>query len=114
MKRHIGLKHKTPGEKREHNERNDDTFAEREDKRPKIDEQFEPDLASTQISEDDDDELDEFEEVLKAEENDYNEDGLSFQMSDETVARLGSHTLFDFQNIENANKKLSNQFYRQI
>ena len=60
------------------------------------------------------DELDEFEAVSKAEENDYNEDGLSFQMSDETVARLGNNTLFDFQNIENANKKLSNQFYRQI
>ena len=56
------------------------------------------------------DELDEFEAVSKAEENDYNEDGLSFQMSDETVARLGNDTLFNFQNIENANKKLSNQF----
>ena len=100
MKRHIGLKHKTPGEKREHDEGTDDTFSEREDKRPKIDEHFEPDLASTQISEDDDDELDEFEEVLKAEENDYNEDGLSFHMSDDTVARLGNETHFDFQNIE--------------
>ena len=80
---------------------------------PKGNEQFEPDLASTQIIEYDD-EINEFEAVSKAEENDYNEDGLSFQMSDETVARLGNNTLFDFQNIENANKKLSNQFYRQI
>ena len=92
MKRHITVKHKNSGEKRSH----DQTF-DRDDKRPKIDEKFEPDLVSTQIS---DDELDEFDEVLKAEEKDFNEEfAHSFKISNESLALLGT-THFEFDDLE--------------
>jgi hypothetical protein len=75
MKRHIARINKTSGSKRGLDERAEASLDDREDKRPKIDEHFEPDLVSTQISENDE-ELDKFEEALLAEENDYQEDDL--------------------------------------
>ena len=111
MKRHIRAIHKSKGEKRNHDEstENDPLDDERgEDKRPKTDEHFEPDLASTQIS-DEDDELDEFDEVLLAEENDCNESNATFGISDETLAMLGNETLFEYKNKERNTTGPTNQ-----
>ena len=67
MKRHIQAKHKMSGTKRGPEVANEVANDEADNKRPKIDDDFAPSLASTQI----DDELDEFEEVLLAEEEDW-------------------------------------------
>ena len=85
MKRHITGKHK--GEKRGHEEGPDgDSLDDRDDKRPKTDDLFEPSLASTIIE----DEEFEFEEALLDEQNDLNDDDdTTLHMSDETLARLG-------------------------
>ena len=101
MKRHIARMHKTSGSKRGLDERAEASLDDREDKRPKIDEHFEPDLVSTQISENDE-ELDEFEEALLAEENDYQEDDLSLHLSDKILGKIGNDTNFDI-NDDNAN-----------
>ena len=99
MKRHIARSHK--GAKRSHDERAEDSLDDREDKRPKIDDHFEPTLASTQITEDD--ELDEFDAALLAEENDYNDAGDSFVLSDDLLDKLGNDTHFDIDGYETTN-----------
>ena len=98
MKRHIKAKHRTTASKRSHGDGDGDDNDEREEKRPKIDEVFEPDLASTQISDDDD--LDEFDEVLLAEQNDNDDGEETFGISDETLANLGNDTNFVYQDKE--------------
>ena len=96
MKRHISRIHK--GAKRAHEERTEDSIDDREDKRPKMDDPFEPSLASTQI----DDELDEFDEALMAEQNDYNDEGDSFVLSDDILDKIGNDTNFDIHVFDNA------------
>ena len=67
MKRHIDARHKNSGNKRAHEDSND---CDDPDKRPKIDEDFEPSLASTQIMMDEDDENDDIDEFPLADQND--------------------------------------------
>ena len=108
MKRHIRSQHK-PG-KRSHE---DDSKEDAEDgKRPKIDDDFEPPAASTQIMEEDDfDGLDEFEAALMAEENDFDGNGTTFAYSDEMLAKVGDATNFEIGNLvenETATEELIN------
>ena len=92
MKRHILRMHR--GTKRNNDITTDDTA----DKRPKVD-PFEPTLASTQI-EDDDLEKDEFEEVLMAEENDYECGDVTVAgYSEEMLAKLGDWTQYEFKEV---------------
>ena len=93
MKRHIHARHKMTGTKRGIDKVNH----EEEDKRPKLDD-FEPSLASTQI---DENEKDEFEEVLLAEDSDYT-GGLTFAgYSNEMLEKLGDLTAYEFENLDN-------------
>ena len=108
MKRHIARMHR--GAKRNHETRTEDSLDQQDDKRPKVDENFGPALSFTQIS-DDDEELDKFDAVLLAKENDHNEAGLSFELSDETIARLGNDTNFDMQDEGNTKKDTNTATY---
>ena len=112
MKRHTKAKHK-PGAKRAHEEEIEGDDGDRDDKRPKIDDNFDPALASTQI-EDEEEELDEFDAVLLAEENDYEETELSVKFSDETLARLGNETKFEFHNIEEEEMQTNDEIMKTV
>ena len=92
MKRHIQAKHKMSGTKRGTDVANDS-----EEKRPKLDDDFEPSLASTQLMDDD---RDEFEEVLLAEEEDLAGDSTVAGFSNTFLAKLGDVTGFDFENVD--------------
>ena len=88
MKRHIDARHKNSGNKRAHEDSNDCNDP---DKRPKIDEDFEPSLASTQIMMDEDDENDDLDEFLLADQNDLDLTSATIAgFSNETLARLGA------------------------
>ena len=95
MTRHFNSTHK--GTKRGPNDNT--TEAEfNDDKRAKLDEDFEPRLASTQLS-DEDDEFDEFDEALLAEAADLDTSSTTIaQCSNKTIARIVNETNFDFGN----------------
>ena len=93
MKRQFHARHKMSGTKRGI----DMVDEEEEDKRPKLDE-FEPSLASTQI---DDDERDEFEEILLAEDSEYAGELTVAGYSNDMLAKLGDLTAYEFENLCN-------------
>ena len=96
MTRHIQAQHK----KRGHEEVNgdDENYDERDDKRPKVDDIFEPSIVSTEI--DENEELDEFDAVLLAEKDDYDGNDVTFEFSDDLVDKIGNDTNFDINNYE--------------
>ena len=106
MKRHIHAKHKTTGTKRGPDDSSNSFAPNDDDKRPKLDEDFDPSLASTQVMADDD-EKDEFEELFLAEEIELNSTTVTLAgYSNETIARLADETDYDFENLnENPEKE---------
>ena len=106
MTRHFNSKHK--GTKRGPHDSTtnaaEPSADEMVDKRAKLDDDFEPDFASTQLS--DNDELDEFDEALLADVDDLDTSSVTIaQCSNETIARIVNETNFNLENRSGKNKE---------